>query len=113
MTKTVYTKSVYTLVVEPFDGFDWDAANVEHILRHRVTPMEVEEAVGLPQLTLLAPSVSGEKRWKLLGKTARRYMVVVFTVRRRLFRTITAYPMNATQRKRYAAQIDKASGLSQ
>ena len=100
-------------MAEVFDGFDWDAANVAHILRHRITPLEVEEAVAIPHLTFPAPAVNGEKRWKLLGRTKQRYLVVVFTIRRRLFRTITAYPMNATQRKRYASQIDKASGFSQ
>jgi uncharacterized protein len=99
-------------VAETFDGFDWDAANVEHTLRHQVTPFEVEEAVSLPHLTFPAPAVTGEKRWKLLGRTAAgRFLVVVFTIRRRLFRTVTAYPMNAAQRRRYAPQIEKASHL--
>jgi len=32
--------------MDRLDGFDWDAANVGHILRHAVTPFEVEEVVG-------------------------------------------------------------------
>jgi len=41
------------------------------------------------------------------AKTAsNRYLVVVFTVRRKLFRTVTAYGMNAAERRRYAPQID-------
>jgi hypothetical protein len=30
----------------------------------------------------------------------------VFTIRRNLFRTVTAYPMNAAERRKYAAQIE-------
>ncbi len=49
----------------------------------------------------------GQKRWKLLGKTASgRYLAVVFTVRRNLFRAVTAYEMNRAEKTRYAPQID-------
>lgn len=95
------------------DGFDCDAANIGHILRHGVAPEEVEEVVQLPHLTMPSTSVRGEERWQLFGKTwARRFLLVVFTVRQKRFRTVTAYPMNAVQRKIYAAQIDEASKLS-
>ena len=78
-----------------------------HVLRHGVMPFEVEEAVGRPHVTIPAATVEGEGRWKLFGKTAAgRYLVVVFTIRRRLLRTVTAYDMNAAERKKYAPQID-------
>ena len=77
-------------------AFDWDTANVSHILRHWVTPFEVGRTREPPP-----PDDShedfqtDERRWKLLGKTvANRYLVVVFTIRRKLFRTVTAYDMN-------------------
>jgi uncharacterized DUF497 family protein len=38
--------------------------------------------------------------------SAGRYMVVAFTLRRKLFHTVTAYEMNAAERRKYAAQID-------
>ena len=88
-------------------GFDWDAANVGHIRRHAVTPFEVEEAAGRPHATIPALTIKGEKRWKLFGKTAsNRYLTVVFAVRRKLFRTVTAYEMNVAERRKYAPQID-------
>lgn len=88
-------------------GFDWDAANVGHILRHVVTPFEVEEAVGRSHVITPANPVRGENRWKLFGKTTPGcYLVVVFTVRRKPFRTVTAYEMNAKERRMYAPQID-------
>lgn len=100
-----YTASVYTDGVE-FDGFDWDVANVEHILRHEVSPFEVEEAVSNPHLLAPAAAVASEERHKLFGKAGRRYLVVVFTIRRGKFRTVTAYTMNTKERKLYGSQID-------
>jgi uncharacterized DUF497 family protein len=89
------------------EGFDWDAANLGHILRHAVTPFEVEALAGRPHVTIPAKTMQGEERWKLFGKTAsNRYLVVVFTIRRKLFRTVTAYEMNAAERRKYAPQID-------
>jgi len=93
--------------MDEMEGFDWDAANVSHILRHAVTPFEVEEVAGRPHVTTRAKTVKGERRWKLLGKTAsNRYLIVVFTIRRKLFRTVTAYEMNAAERSKYAPTID-------
>ncbi len=89
------------------EGFDWDRANVSHVLRHSVTPSEVEEAVGRPNIVVPARAVQGEERWKLFGTTAaKQYIVVVFTIRRNLFRTVTAYAMNAAERRKYATQIE-------
>lgn len=104
----VYTVVVYTEnVLETLLGFDWDAANVGHILRHAVTPLEVEEVAGRALVIVAAAAVKGERRWKLFGTTAaRRYVVVVFTNRRKRFRTVTAYEMNAAERRKYAQQID-------
>ena len=92
------------------EGFDWDAANVAHILRHAVTPFEVEEVAARPHAQISARTIKGERRWKLFGKTtADRYLVVVFTIRNRLFRTVTAYEMNAAERSKYAPQIDEGA----
>ncbi len=92
---------------EELAGFGWDDANVDHILRHNVTAFEVEEAFSQRNVVLVAATVKREKRWKLPGRTlAGRYLVVVFTVRRRLLRTVTAYDMNADERRIHAPKID-------
>lgn len=93
-------------MLDQIEGFDWDGANVGHILRHAVTPFEVEEVVGRPHIIIPANAIRGENRWKLFGRTASgRYQVVVLTVRRKLFRTVTAYEMNAADRRSYAPHI--------
>lgn len=93
--------------MENVQGFDWDDANVAHILRHAVTPFEVEETTGGRCFIIPAKTIKRERRWKLFGKTASgRYLVVVFTIRQKLFRTVTAYEMDAAERNNYAPQID-------
>lgn len=99
---------VYTeCVLDDLIGFDWDVHNVGHVAAHEVMPQEVEEAVRGRHVIIPAAPKAGEKRWKLLGKSASgRYLVVVFTIRRKRFRTVTAYTMNQAERRIYAPQIE-------
>jgi uncharacterized DUF497 family protein len=87
-------------------GFDWDVNNVHHVARHGVTPVEVEEAFERPYVVFPAEDMRGEKRWKLLGRSAAgRYLVVVFTIRNDRLRPITAHTMNKRERTFYAPEI--------
>jgi hypothetical protein len=95
-------------VLDHVEGFEWDDANLDHITRHFVTPFEVEEVVGRAHVIVPARTVDGEDRWTLFGRTeSGRYLVVVFTIRRRLFRTVTAYEMNVKERRKYAPEFDE------
>ena len=108
--------------MDQLKGFDWDAANLHPRTRKTgafwgprawatscvtgVTPFEVEEVARRPHVTIPAKTIKGEARRKLFGKTtSSRHLVVVFTIRRKLFRTVTAYEMNAAERRKYAPQI--------
>jgi hypothetical protein len=94
-------------VLDKIEGFEWDNANTGHIVRHAVTPFEVEEVTGGKYVIIAAKTIERERRWKLFGKTiSGRYLVVVFTIRRKQFRTVTAYEMNSAERIHYAPQID-------
>ncbi len=80
--------------------------NVGHIILHEVSPEEVEEAAGRRHIIIPAAPGGSEKRWKLFGRTAAgRYLVVVFTIRRKRFRTVTAYTMNVVERRVYATEL--------
>jgi len=60
-----------------------------------------------PATTLGGVVQTGPSKWKLFGKTAsHRYIVVVFTVRQKLFRTVTAHEMDAVERSKHNPQID-------
>jgi hypothetical protein len=95
-------------VLDGAKGFDWDLHNVGHVARHGVHPEEVEEAVERACVIIPARDTRGEKRWKLLGRSAAgRYLVVVFTIRDDRFRPVTAHTMNERERRIYAPEIDK------
>ncbi len=88
-------------------GFEWDVHNIGHIAEHGVLPGEVEEAAARPNIIIPGSATGNERRWKLFGRTvAKRYVVVVFTIRAKRFRTITAYTMNQAERKRYGNEIE-------
>jgi uncharacterized DUF497 family protein len=62
---------------------------------------------GGKYVTIPARTIKRERRWKLFGQTASgQYLVVAFTIGRKLFRTVTAYEMNSVERRKYAPQID-------
>jgi uncharacterized protein len=50
--------------------FDWDAANIRHIARHKVTPEEAEQVVENNPLDLAGQLANGEERILHLGETA-------------------------------------------
>ena len=61
--------------------FEWDEGNADHIAEHRVTTMEVEEALlDRRRVFDQARKPSDEQRWAVLGATeAGRVLFVVFT----------------------------------
>jgi hypothetical protein len=105
----VYTGIAYTgIVLDGLLGFDWDVHNVAHIALHEVLPEEVEQTARHSHAIIPAASRGGEKRWKLFGRTdAGRHLVVVFTIRRKRFRAVTAYTMNKTERRIYGPEIQE------
>ena len=88
-------------------GFDWDEGNLEkNWFRHGVSPLECEE-VFFNQPLIVAPDErhsQKEDRFFSLGRTDRdRYLFVVFTLRGRKIRIISARDMNKKERKVYGA----------
>ena len=88
-------------------GFEWDVHNVSHIALHDVAPEEVEQTARHQHVIIPAASVRGENRWKLFGRTDGGRRLVVFTIRRKRFRTVTAYTMNEAERRTYGPEIDE------
>ena len=101
-------------VVEAVEGFEWDAGNAEkNWKRHRVTQAECEQVfANLPLLLPVTAKASVvESRYFALGRTdAARELAIVFTVRGKKLRVISARPMSRRERKEYAhAQVRAAS----
>lgn len=85
--------------------FIWDPGN-EHknLEKHGVAAQEVEEVFFDPQKKLLEDKFhsGGEDRYLLIGQTKRqRLLFVVFTIRNRQIRTISARDLNRKERPLY------------
>jgi uncharacterized protein len=78
----------------------WDAWNVGHIARHRVTPEEVEEVChGEP-----VASQTYKGRLRVVGPTQRRRMLTVIlapTDEQGVYYPITARPADRKERRHY------------
>jgi uncharacterized DUF497 family protein len=87
------------------EGFQWDAANSGKIWeRHKVAPIECEEVFFNHPLVVGDDEghSAAEERLYALGQTdAARLLFVVFTIRSRLIRVISARDMSRKERKVY------------
>ena len=62
--------------------FDWDAANVEHIARHRITPDECEEAYRNGPMVIERQRRKHERRRLCLGETNRGRLLTFVVIER-------------------------------
>jgi len=87
------------------EGFQWDEGNSEkNWVGHEVTRAEAEQVfLNHPLLVGQSLREAGEPRHFALGKTDDgRQLTVVFTMRNRLIRVISARPMSRAERETYA-----------
>lgn len=85
--------------------FEWDKNNAEKIEnKHEINPAECEE-VFFNMLLMLKPDIKhsrAEVRYQTLGKTnAKRLLFIVFTIRSRKIRVITARYASRKERRIY------------
>ena len=94
-------------------GFDWDDANAhKNWERHQVTPEEAEDVFFNEPLVVRSDVRHSrlEKRYYVLGQTdAGRRLFVVFIVRRRLIRVISARDMNRNETEIYERYEEETS----
>jgi len=96
-------------------GFDWDEGNANKNWRkHRVTPSECEQ-VFFNQPLVVAKDLGHSKRemrFYALGQTdAGRLLFVVFTIREKLVRIVSARNMNRHEQKSYQHHEKKNTEL--
>jgi uncharacterized protein len=100
-----YILVIYMNVWTECVGFEWDKGNAgKNWEKHRVADIEREELLfNQPLIVRADPKHSRQERhFYALGQTDRkRQLFVVFTVRRRLTRTISAREMNRKERASY------------
>jgi uncharacterized DUF497 family protein len=85
--------------------FDWDENNLRKIRAHRIKRSDVEEALSNSPILIYEQSVAGEPRFVYYGETATgRLLAVVLTERDDQIRVVTAYGLDAGQKKDYFAR---------
>ena len=84
------------------DVFDWDGSNLRKIKAHGVSTGEVEDALSRDPILIYEQEADGEMRYVYYGETARRRLLaVVLTERDDRIRVITAYGLDAGQKRDY------------
>lgn len=82
--------------------FDWDRHNLEKIKVHGIDAAEVEEALSISLILIYEQDADGEPRYVYHGETAAlRLLAVVLTERNDRIRVITAYDLDAGQKRDY------------
>ena len=82
--------------------FEWDRHNRTKIKAHRLDTAEVEEALTNDPLLVYQQDADGESRYVYYGETARlRLLAIILTERRGKIRVITAYALDAGQKRDY------------
>jgi len=99
------------------EGFDWDKANLaKNWEKHQVTPWECEQVFfNMPLIVADDPAHSTvESRYYVLGQTdAERRLFIVFTVRKRRIRVISARDMSPKERSAYHEETQKKTDVQE
>ena len=82
--------------------FEWDRHNLRKIRAHRISRGEVEQALTNDPIPVHEQDVQDEPRFVYYGETnAGRLLAVVVTERGNDIRVVTAYDLDAGQKRDY------------
>jgi uncharacterized DUF497 family protein len=83
--------------------FDWDEANIEHLARHEISPVEAEQVLDgfIVELFVEQHPIDGI-RIRVIGQTSReRILIMVITWRGEAVRAITGFDAPRAAKQRY------------
>jgi uncharacterized protein len=82
--------------------FDWDRNNLRKIRSHQIKREETEQALLNDPIPIYEQDVEGERRFVYYGETdAGRLLAVIVTERGESIRVVTAYDLDAGERRDY------------
>jgi uncharacterized DUF497 family protein len=82
--------------------FEWDKHNLRKIRAHRIKPEEVEQGLSNHPILIYEQNVEGEPRYVYYCETdSGRLLAVVMVERGEKIRAVTAYDLDAGQKKDY------------
>lgn len=102
----MYIFAIYIMkILKQCIGFEWDVGNLEkNWILHQVSRSECEQIFFNEPLIITDDEKHSqiEKRWYLLGQTdSKRLLFIVFTVRDKKIRVISARDMSKKERRNY------------
>jgi uncharacterized DUF497 family protein len=81
---------------------EWDRNNLRKIAAHRIERQEVEQTLVNDPIPVYEQNVEGEVRFVYYGETdAGRLLAVILTERGEKIRVVTAYDLDAGQKRDY------------
>lgn len=81
--------------------FEWDSSKLRKIRAHRITGEEAEEALLNAPVPIYEHDIRGESRYVYYGETNSGRLLAVMTEREELLRVVTAYDLDAAQKRDY------------
>jgi len=82
--------------------FEWDRNNLRKLRAHRIKREEAEQALFNDPIPVYEQDVEGERRFVYYGESNRgRLLAVIVTERGDNIRVVTAYDLDAGQRRDY------------
>ena len=82
--------------------FEWDLSNLRKLQAHQIKQEETEQALVNSPILVYVQDVEDERRFVYYGETsARRLLAVIVTERGDNLRVVTAYDLDAGQRRDY------------
>ena len=85
--------------------FDWDENNLRKIRAHRIRRADVEQALSNGPILIYEQNVGEESRFVYYGETdVGRLLAVVLTEQGERIRVVTAYKLDAGQKRDYFAR---------
>ena len=85
--------------------FDWDRSNLRKIRVHRISREEAEQVLVNDPIPIHEQNVEGERRFVYYGETdTRRLLALIVTERGQKIRVVTAYDLDAGQKRDYFAR---------
>jgi len=88
------------------EGFEWDDGNIRKIFnKHNVSIKEAEEVFNSQPYIVLRTAYLNEERFQMFGESKHRLITIIFTIRKKKIRIISARDMSKKERIFYEEKL--------
>jgi len=88
------------------EGFEWDDGNIRKSFnKHNVSIKEAEEVFNSQPFIVLRTAYLNEERFQMFGESKHRLITIIFTIRKKKIRIISARDMSKKERIFYEEKL--------